>query len=352
MKILNILFTLFGVITVIFFLFKVLPGDPARMMMDQNENEEQLTLIKKKYGFDKPVITQYLYYLNDLSVVSIYSNNQDDFNFLDNKKYNYQKIINTGNYTIVLKIPYLRESYQRKGVKVSSIILNTFPNTIVLAISSILIAVIIGILLGIFSALKKDSIIDNLIQVLSTLGMSVPSFLSAIIAAWIFGYLLSDITGLNMTGSLYELDDYGENYELKLKNLILPSLVLGIRPIAVISMMMRNSLIDVLKKNYVITAYAKGLTTFQVITRHCLKNSLNPVVTALSGWFASLLAGSVFVEYIFGWNGLGKEIVYSLNMLDVPVIIGSVIVISFSFIMINIFVDEIYKILDPRIRNL
>ena len=320
--------------------------------MDQNENEEQLTIIKKKYGFDKPVFTQFLYYLNDLSVISIYSNNQDDFNFLDNKKYTYQKIINTGNYTIVFKIPYLRESYQRKGVKVSSIILNTFPNTIVLAISSILIAVIIGILLGIFSALKKDSIIDNFIQVLSTLGMSVPSFLSAIIAAWIFGYLLSDITGLNMTGSLYELDDYGENYELKLKNLILPSLVLGIRPIAVISMMMRNSLIDVLKKNYVITAYAKGLTTFQVITRHCLKNSLNPVVTALSGWFASLLAGSVFVEYIFGWNGLGKEIVYSLNMLDVPVIIGSVIVISFSFIMINIFVDEIYKILDPRIRNL
>ena len=351
MKILNILFTLFGVITVIFFLFKVLPGDPARMMMDQNENEEQLTIIKKKYGFDKPVITQYLYYLNDLSVVSIYSNNQDNFNFLDNKKYTFLKILNTANYTIVLKIPYLRESYQRKGVKVSSIILNTFPNTIVLAISSILIAVIIGILLGIFSALKKDSIIDNIIQVFSTLGMSVPSFLSAIIAAWIFGYLLSDITGLNMTGSLYELDDYGENYELKLKNLILPSLVLGIRPIAVISMMMRNSLIDVLKKNYVITAYTKGLTTFQVITRHCLKNSLNPVVTALSGWFASLLAGSVFVEYIFGWNGLGKEIVYSLNMLDVPVIIGSVIVISFSFIMINIFVDEIYKILDPRIRN-
>ena len=351
MKILNILFTLFGVITVIFFLFKVLPGDPARMMMDQNENEEQLTIIKKKYGFDKPVITQYLYYLNDLSVVSIYSNNQDNFNFLDNKKYTFLKILNTPNYTIVLKIPYLRESYKRKVVKVSSIILNTFPNTIVLAISSILIAVIIGILLGIFSALKKDSIIDNIIQVFSTLGMSVPSFLSAIIAAWIFGYLLSDITGLNMTGSLYELDDYGENYELKLKNLILPSLVLGIRPIAVISMMMRNSLIDVLKKNYVITAYTKGLTTFQVITRHCLKNSLNPVVTALSGWFASLLAGSVFVEYIFGWNGLGKEIVYSLNMLDVPVIIGSVIVISFSFIMINIFVDEIYKILDPRIRN-
>ena len=114
-------------------------------------------------------------------------------------------------------------------------------------------------------------------------------------------------------------------------------------------MMMRNSMIEVLKKDYIITAYAKGLTTFQVIYRHCIKNSLNPVVTALSGWFASLLAGSVFVEYIFGWNGLGREIVNSLNMLDVPVIIGSVIVISFSFIMINIFVDYLYKVLDPRI---
>ena len=191
---------------------------------------------------------------------------------------------------------------------------------------------------------------DNLIQIISTLGMSVPSFFSAIIFAWIFGFLLSDITGLNMTGSLYELDDFGNEYQLKLKNLILPSIVLGIRPIAVISMMMRNSLIEVLKKNYVITAYAKGLSTFEVVYKHCIKNSLNPVVTALSGWFASLLAGSVFVEYIFGWNGLGKEIVNSLNTLDVPVVIGSVLIVSFSFILINIFVDEIYKLLDPRIK--
>ena len=145
------------------------------------------------------------------------------------------------------------------------------------------------------------------------------------------------------------MDDFGEEYRLVLKNLILPSIVLGIRPIAVISMMMRNSLIETLNKNYIITAYAKGLSKSKVILNHCIKNSLNPVITALSGWFASLLAGSVFVEYIFGWNGLGREIVNSLNVLDVPVIIGSVLVISFAFIMINIFVDYIYKYLDPRI---
>ena len=177
----------------------------------------------------------------------------------------------------------------------------------------------------------------------------MPSFLSSIIFAWIFGFLLADYTNLNMTGSLFELDDFGNEYRLVLKNLLLPSIVLGIRPIAVISMMMRNSLIETLNKNYVITAYSKGLSKTKVILNHCIKNSLNPVITALSGWFASLLAGSVFVEYIFGWNGLGREIVNSLNLLDVPVIIGSVIVISFSFIMINIFVDYIYKILDPRI---
>ena len=349
MKVINILFTLFGVVTVIFFLFQVLPGDPARMMMDQNEDVKQLEIIKNKYGFNEPVINQYLFYLNDLSIVSIHSKNPEKINFLTENKYSYFKIIDFKDSSLVFKYPYLRESYQRRGVKVSTIIYNTFPNTVVLAVSSILFATILGLFLGILSALYKGTFFDNFIQLFSTFGMSMPSFLSSIIFAWIFGFVLSDFTGLDMTGSLYELDDFGNEYTLELKNLILPSIVLGIRPIAVISMMMRNSLIQTLKKNYVITAYSKGLSKSNVIINHCIKNSLNPVVTALSGWFASLLAGSVFVEYIFGWNGLGREIVNSLNLLDVPVIIGAVIVVSFSFIMINIFVDYIYKILDPRI---
>ena len=319
------------------------------MMMDQNEDVEQLEIIKKKYGFDEPILNQYLYYLNDLSIISIHSKNHEKINFIRENKYSFTKIYDFQNSTLVLKFPYLRESYQRRGVKVSTIIMDTFPNTVVLAISSILFATVFGLLLGILSALYKETLFDNSIQLFSTFGMSMPSFLSSIIFAWIFGFVLADITGLNMTGSLFELDDFGDEYRLELKNLILPSIVLGIRPIAVISMMMRNSLIETLKKNYVITAYAKGLSKSKVILNHCLKNSLNPVITALSGWFASLLAGSVFVEYIFGWNGLGREIVNSLNLLDVPVIIGAVIVVSFSFIMINIFVDYVYKFLDPRI---
>ena len=180
--------------------------------------------------------------------------------------------------------------------------------------------------------------------------MSVPSFFSAILFAWIFGFLLHNFTGLEMTGSLYVVDDFGEKITMQWKNLILPALVLGIRPLAVIIQLMRNSLLEVLSQDYIRTAKAKGLTKYQVIKNHALKNALNPVITAVSGWFASMLAGAVFVEYIFNWNGLGKEIVNALNTLDLPIIMGSVLVIATLFIIINIMVDVMYSWLDPRIR--
>ena len=153
-----------------------------------------------------------------------------------------------------------------------------------------------------------------------------------------------------MTGNLLEIDDYGTGKYLNIRNLILPALALGIRPLAVVSQLMRNSLLEVLSKDYIRTAYAKGLSRKQVILNHALKNSLSPVITALSGWFASMLAGTVFVEYIFGWNGIGKEIVYALQTLDLPVIMGAVLIISIIFIIINIFVDIFYKIMDARIK--
>ena len=342
--------TLFGVVTLIFFLFNVLPGDPAQMMLGQNQNSEQLINVKKKYGFDQPISTQYFYYLNDLSPISFHSNNQENYTFLKEDKYSEIKLIKFDAFTVVLKSPYLRTSFTMQGKKVSEIIRNTLPNTIVLAISAITIAIIIGLFLGIISAIFKDSYIDKSIQLISVVGMSLPSFFSAILFAWFFGYILHEYTNLEMTGSLFELDDFGENYSIKLKNLILPAIVLGIRPLAVISQLMRNELLDVLNQDYIRTARAKGLSEYIVIKNHGIKNSLNPVVTAISGWFASLLAGAVFVEYIFGWNGLGKEIVNALNNLDLPVIMGSVLVIAFMFIIINILVDIIYAWLDPRVK--
>jgi peptide/nickel transport system permease protein len=344
------LLTLFGVVTVIFFLFNVLPGDPARMMLDQNENSEQLAIVKKKYGFDKPISTQYLYYLNDLSPVSFHSKNQEDYTFLTEGKYNALRLFSIGNNEVVLKTPYLRESFQKSGKKVSDVIGNTLPNTFLLALFAIIIAIVIGILLGIVSALYKDTWLDRLIALLSTLGMSIPSFFSAILFAWLFGFLLHEYTGLNMTGSLYEVDDFGEGYYIQWKNIILPAIVLGIRPLGVVIQLMRNSLLETFGQDYIRTARAKGLSEFQIIRKHAVKNSLNPVVTAISGWFASMLAGAVFVEFIFGWNGLGKEIVEALNNLDLPVIMGSVLVIATTFVVINILVDMVYAYLDPKIR--
>ncbi|WP_299768903.1 ABC transporter permease [uncultured Dokdonia sp.] len=342
--------TLIGVVTVIFLLFNVLPGDPARMMLDQNEDPEQLAIVRAKYGFDKPLYKQYLYYINDLSPISFHASEQHNYTHLSTGKYNAISLFSIAETTVALKTPYLRESFQKTGKRVTEVIGETLPNTFVLAISAISIAIILGILFGIISAQMRDTWVDRTIQIISTLGMSVPSFFSAILFAWLFGFVLHKYTNLNMTGSLYAMDDFGEHITIQWKNLILPAFVLGIRPLAVVIQLMRNSLLEVYNQEYIRTAKAKGLSNFQIIRKHALKNALNPVVTAVSGWFASMLAGAVFVEYIFGWNGLGKEIVDALNTLDLPIIMGAVIVIATLFIVINIFVDLIYGWLDPKIR--
>jgi len=320
------------------------------MMLGQREDSTQLQIIKHKFGFDKPIYQQYFYYLNDLSPVSIHSKNKQDYTFLSSGKYHYFKLFDVADYTLVIKYPYLRTSFQKNGQKVSRIIADTLPNTAILAVAAISIAIILGIVLGITSAVFKNTFVDRIIAIGSTFGMSVPSFFSAILFAWLFGFVWHKYTHLQMTGSLYEVDDLGRGIYIQWKNLILPALVLGIRPLAAISQLTRGALLEELGKDYVTTAKAKGLSKYQIIRYHALKNALNPVVTTVSGWFASLLAGAVFVEYIFNWNGLGKEIVSALNTLDLPVIMGSVLVIATMFLIINILVDVIYQLLDPRIR--
>jgi len=264
------LLTLLGVVSVVFFLFNVLPGDPAQMMLGQNENEEQLTIVRKKYGFDLPLSKQYMYYLNDLSPVSMHGNDPSDFAYFSKDKYSGKVLFALGGNKLAIKLPYLRESFQKTGKKVSDIIGETLPNTAVLAVCSIFIALVIGVFLGIVSALKKNSWLDNIIQLVST-------------------FVWNKYTGLPMSGSLYELDDFGEGIHLHLKNLILPAFVLGIRPLAVVTQLMRNSLLEVLTQDYIRTAKAKGLSSMEIIYKHAIKNALNPVVTAISGWFAGMV---------------------------------------------------------------
>ena len=170
-----------------------------------------------------------------------------------------------------------------------------------------------------------------------------------IIVAYIFGFVLSDWTGLHITGSWFDIDEEGHK-RLTLQNLILPAVTLGIRPLAIITQLTRSAMLDVLDQDYIRTAYAKGLSRSSVIWKHALRNALNPVITAITGWFAELLAGAFFIEYIFGWKGIGKVTVDALEKLDFPVVMGSVLVSATFFILINILADILYGMIDPRIR--
>ena len=177
----------------------------------------------------------------------------------------------------------------------------------------------------------------------------MPSFFAGLLIAFVFGYLLHSYTGLNMTGSLWQYDPFTGRH-LALKNLILPALALGIRPLAIITQLTRSALLDTLSQDYIRTAYAKGLTTSRVIFRHALPNALNPVITAVSGWLAELLAGSFFIEYIFGWKGVGKITVDALDKFDFPLVMGSVLLTAFIFIVVNLVTDMLYAKIDPRVR--
>lgn len=350
-KLLYGILVLFGVVTLVFFLFTILPGDPARMMLGQRADEESIAIINKDLGRDKSIGLQYLNYLNDLAPLSLH-NKQDSshYFYLDNEKYApYHQLCTIGHTTLVLKAPYFRRSYQSKR-KVSEIIATAFPQTAILACTAMAIALILGLLLGIVAALKKDTWIDRAILFFSTLGMSLPSFFAAILIAWLFAYILGEYTHLNMFGNLYTVDDYGTGEYINLKNLILPAITLGIRPLAVLVELTRNSLLEVLSMDYIRTARAKGLSFSRVIFGHALRNAMNPIVTAASGWLAGLLAGAVFVEYVFDWKGMGTIIVDSLEKYDFPVVMGAILFICVLLVLINIFVDILYGILDPRVR--
>lgn len=349
-KVLYSFVILWGVVSLIFLLFFYLPADPARMMLGQRADEASLKAIRQDLGLDQPKWKQYFKYLNDLSPVSVHSKNESDYFFFDRTVYKPAvEIAGTSEKVVVLKYPYLRRSYQ-SGKNVSGIITETMPNTLILALMSILFASVLGIVFGVLSAIYKNTWFDRATIVVSTMGVSLPSFFAAILVGWLFAYVLGEYTGLNLTGNWLVMDDFGEGVRYEWKNLILPVFTLGMRPLGVIIQLTRNSMLDTLSMDFIRTARAKGLSENRVIWGHALRNSLNPVVTAVSGWFASMMAGVVFVEYIFGWKGLGYVVVDALGNFDLPLVLGCVLTISVIFIIVNFLVDIVYSFLDPRIR--
>ena len=345
------LLVILGVVTLVFFLFNILPGDPARMMLGQRADAESIEIINRDLGRDKPVGIQFLNYLNDLSPISFHNNSdQSSYFYLDADKYApCTTMLKVKSTSVILKAPYLRRSYQSKR-KVSEIIATAFPQTALLAVVAMTFALVVGILFGVVSALHKDTWIDRLTLVLSTLGMSLPSFFAAILIAWFFAYVLAGVTHLNMFGNLFTVDDYGTGEYLDLKNLILPALTLGIRPLATLTQLSKNSMLEALSQDYIRTAKAKGLPWRKVVVHHALRNALNPIVTSASGWLAGLMAGAVFVEYVFDWKGMGIVIVDGLEKYDFPVVMGCILFICLLLVIINIMTDVLYGVIDPRVR--
>ncbi len=340
-KLLYGILVLFGVIVIVFFLFNGL-GDPARLTLGQRADVATIEAVNKELGLDQPRWKQFLVYLNDVSPISIHEDTPKN-----EQKYEYSKLLPVGSSTLVAKTPYLRRSYQSKR-KVTDILLEALPKTLILGFTAILFATIIGVILGVIAAIKQFTFIDNSILVSSILGISQPSYFSGIILALIFGYWLGDWTGLNYTGGLYELNDYGDEV-LTLKNLILPAIALGIRPVAIIVQLTRSTMLETLSQDYIRTAYAKGLSRYVVIMKHALRNALNPVVTVISGWLAAILAGAYFIEIIFDFKGLGYVTINALNNLDFPVAMGSILFAAVLFVIVTTLVDIIYGFLDPRV---
>lgn len=330
-----------GVIVLVFVLFQGF-GDPTRLIMGQTGDSATQANIRKELYLDQPKWKQFVFYLNDVSPICVHSKSEIESRPL-------KGIFIGGDTKIGIKVPYLRKSYQSRR-DVGTILMQALPGTLILAIAAMVIAVALGIPLGVIAAVKQNTWVDTSAIFSSIVGISAPSFFMGIIIAYVFGFVLSDWTGLHISGSWFDIDEVTGHKKLSLQNLILPAVTLGIRPLAIITQLTRSAMLDTLDQDYIRTAYAKGLSKRRVIWKHGLRNALNPVITAITGWFAELLAGAFFVEYIFGWQGIGKVTVDALEKLDYPVVMGSVLISATFFILINILADILYGVVDPRVR--
>jgi len=288
-----------GVVSIVFFIMNLLP-DPARMMQGQRADLATQQAIRHELGLDKPVIARY------------------------------------GDFMLKTLKGDLGRSYTSNRLVLDSI-LERLPATALLALSSMLIATIMGIAIGIVSAVKSYSIFDNFSMLFALIGISVPAFVLGLLSMLIFGSWLQI---LPISGYI----DQGIEY------LIMPMMMLAIRPISVIARVTRSSMLDVLSSDYVRTAKAKGVSMRGVIYRHALRNALNPVVTTVSAWLAALLTGTYIIEFIFNWPGIGLMSVDAIPRSDFPTIQGTVIFSAVIFVSINFIVDVLYAWLDPRVK--
>lgn len=289
-----------GVVTVVFILMAVVPGDPARIMMGQRGDQETLARIRADLGLDLPLYRQYFKFLKDIA---------------------------KGD---------LGTSY-RSNEKVTTAIMDRFGATMRLALWAMILASLVGVAAGILSAVKQYSLFDYSAMVVAISGVSAPVFWVGLLLLLVFAYGLDWIPGVGYGGGDW-------------RYMILPVITLGVRPAALIARLTRSCMLDVLNQDYIRTARAKGLSEKVVVLRHGLKNALIPVVTIIGTQVAALLSGAVLTETIFAWPGIGRLAVEALVARDFPMIRGTVIFMALIFLVANLLVDLSYGFIDPRVR--
>lgn len=327
-NIVHLFFVFLGVSIITFSISHLIPGDPARMLVGPHASQEVLDATRAQLGLDQPILIQYKQYMMDLV--------QGDLG-----------------------------TSIRTQRPVAGELLRAFPATLELTLTAMSFAIVFGILLGVASAVHKNKWVDHVSRIVSLIGVSTPLFWSGIIALIVFYKVIPifpasgrldafmspppDITGLYVVDGLL-----AGNIPLviaAIHHLILPAICLGYAQMAIVARQVRSSMIDVLEQDYIRTAKASGIPRHKIIYQYALKNALLPTITVTGLTIGELLGGAIITETIFAWPGMGKYVMDSISFLDFPAIMGFTLVVSFSYVFINIAVDIIYRIVNPQIRG-
>ena len=303
-RLLMLIPVIIGVTFIVFFILNLSPGDPAAIILGDQASAEALAMKREELGLNDPLLIRY------------------------------------ANYMVRMVQGDLGTSY-KNNLNVWDQVVQRFPNTAVLAIAGILVAILIGIPTGIISAKKQYTALDSISTVAALIGVAMPNF-------W-FGLLMVILFALNLRW--LPSQGMGEGFVPLLKSLVLPALTLGTGAAAMITRMTRSSMLEVIRQDYIDTARAKGLSERTITFHHMLKNAMIPIITAIGLQFGTLLGGAMLTETVFSWPGLGRLMVDSIKSKDIPMVLGSVIFLAIMFTVVNLLVDIIYAFVDPRIKS-
>lgn len=305
-RLLQLIPVIIGVTFIVFFIMNLAPGDPAAIILGDQATAEALAMKREELGLNDPLLVRY---------------------------FNYMKNLLRGD---------MGTSY-KNNIPVWNQVIDRLPNTAILAVAGIFIALLFGIPIGILSAKKQYSLLDNISMVGALIGVSMPNFWSGLLLVMLFSLTLGWLPSQGMgSGGFWPV----------LRSIILPSLTLGINSMAMVARMTRSSMLEVIRQDYISTAQAKGLDDHVITTQHMLRNALIPIITAVGLQFGHLLGGAMLAETVFSWPGLGRLMVDSIKSRDIPMVLGCVVFMATMFSIVNLIVDIIYAFVDPRIKSM